>query len=656
MKQPETEKIRQLLILAEAVVRGENGKPYYDRFFEAVHLVTPEEVVFIVDELYRKQYPIDQLKTGINKFLNFFFRTLDSYPLIKPAPGTFLHLMMLDNQRMEAILDALRPYIKQLNNKPAAEKPAHSRAIELLEQLRSFNNHYLIKENILFPALEQAWPDYRCVQVMWSFHDDIRQNLKTVLELLKTDQFDTEILNPLFGKVFFDMLAIKFREDRILFPVIHKTFSLQQLQEMLEESIDIKFPFIKQQEMSELINNSKNRKSQLKTLLLKIHEGVDPEQVKAELIDVLQEVSYGEVVEVEQELIEEGMPAEEIQKFCDIHSLVLEGSIDLSGVKIVPPGHPVDTFRRENAMLKETTGRARNLLNQLAEPGEKEQELILHLLAEFNSLMDVDKHYQRKEYLLFPFLEKKGITGPPKVMWGKHDEIRERIKDAIEILRTPGLSAAELLGKRPLLFDPALNSIDDMVIKEEEILFPMSLDNLSETEWFDIYKQTLSIGFCLYDPVDEWKPTGIEISEQKNSTLNDSSIQLPSGSFSTEEIMAILNTLPVDMTFVDQNDKVKYFSRGSHRIFTRSRSIINRDVRLCHPPGSVHIVEKILEDFKTGKADRAPFWIQMNNRFIYIEYYALRNEAGEYLGTLEVSQDLTEQRKLEGEQRILSYE
>ena len=132
-------------------------------------------------------------------------------------------------------------------------------------------------------------------------------------------------------------------------------------------------------------------------------------------------------------------------------------------------------------------------------------------------------------------------------------------------------------------------------------------------------------------------------------------IQLPSGSFSAEELMAILNTVPVDMTFVDKNDKVKYFTQGSHRIFTRSRSIINRDVRLCHPPGSVHIVEKIIEDFKTGKASHAPFWIQMRGKFIYIEYYALRNENGEYLGTLEVSQDLTHLRSLQGERRILEY-
>ncbi len=117
----------------------------------------------------------------------------------------------------------------------------------------------------------------------------------------------------------------------------------------------------------------------------------------------------------------------------------------------------------------------------------------------------------------------------------------------------------------------------------------------------------------------------------------------------------MLNTMPVDITFVDKNDKVKYFSQGPHRIFDRSRAILNRDVRMCHPPSSVDVVEQIVNDFKSGKEDRAPFWIQLNGRFIHIEYFALRNEKGEYLGTIEVSQDLTELRKLQGEQRLLSY-
>jgi DUF438 domain-containing protein len=183
----------------------------------------------------------------------------------------------------------------------------------------------------------------------------------------------------------------------------------------------------------------------------------------------------------------------------------------------------------------------------------------------------------------------------------------------------------------------------------------MSLDVLTTEEWWQIHRQTLEFGFTLYDPQVEWVPEGFKPEKDHTEVTGDGSIQLPSGSFTAQEIMAILNTIPVDMTFVDKHDKVKYFTQGTERIFARSRSIINRDVRLCHPPGSTHIVEKILDDFKSGKASHAPFWIQMKGKFILIEYFALRDENGEYLGTLEVSQDLTSKRALEGEKRILSY-
>lgn len=159
----------------------------------------------------------------------------------------------------------------------------------------------------------------------------------------------------------------------------------------------------------------------------------------------------------------------------------------------------------------------------------------------------------------------------------------------------------------------------------------------------------------MYDPPAEWQPEGIESESVNELQKEGAEVKLPSGSLTAEELMAILNTGPFDMTFVDKNDKVKYFTQGEERIFQRNRAILNRDVRHCHPPASAHIVDKILEDFKSGKETRAPFWIQLNGKFIHIEYFALHNEKGEYLGTLEVSQNLTEFRKLEGEQRILSY-
>lgn len=408
--------------------------------------------------------------------------------------------------------------------------------------------------------------------------------------------------------------------------------------------------------MSELINNSLYRKEKLKELILKLHKGESPDSVRQELTDSLKNIPYGEVVEVEQELMQEGLPEEEVLKLCDVHGSVLEGQVDLTGAKDIPEGHPVDIFKKENIELKKVAEKVIGLLEAINQVGKSEfEKYTFALQGFFNELMDVDKHYQRKEYLVFPYLEKNEITGPPKIMWGKHDEIREQLKGCLEILKTPEIKSDDLEDSLELIFFPAIQGLVDMVQKEEEILFPMAMDLLSVEDWWNIHKQTLEFGFTLYDPQTVWKPKGMTEDDTETKISGDGNIQLPSGSFTTREIMAILNTIPADMTFVDKEDKVKYFTQGKERIFARSRSIINRDVRLCHPPGSTHIVEKIVEDFKSGKASHAPFWIQMKGKFIKIEYFALRDETGEYLGTLEYSQDLTENRALEGEQRILSY-
>jgi DUF438 domain-containing protein len=206
-----------------------------------------------------------------------------------------------------------------------------------------------------------------------------------------------------------------------------------------------------------------------------------------------------------------------------------------------------------------------------------------------------------------------------------------------------------------IILKPAIRGVIDMTIKEEQILFPMTMDKLTEADWYEISKQSLEIGYCLYDPPTEWKPEWVKDDSREKAQKTGEHVQLPSGGFTIEELLAILNTLPVDMTFVNKNDKVKYFSQNEKRIFQRNRAILNRDVRHCHPPSSTHIVDKIIDDFKSGKESRAPFWINMGGKMIYIEYFALRNEKNEYIGTLEVSHDISKYRELEGEQRILSY-
>lgn len=410
--------------------------------------------------------------------------------------------------------------------------------------------------------------------------------------------------------------------------------------------------------MSEIINNSAQRKEMLRHLLLRLHEGENPEALRNRLVEVLKTIPYNEVVEVEQTLINEQLLSEaEIQDFCDLHTAVLDGSIDLGGAKAIPAGHPVDTFRKENEALKaEITGYERLTGAMDTWDDAHLTGYLLGLRTIFNSLADVDKHYKRKEYLLFPFLEKHLITGPPKVMWGKHDETRLQLKKAFETLTSPLTTVNELKTAVATACNPAVEMIAGMIKKEEEILFPMSMDTLTEDEWYKIYQETPDFGYCLIDPEDEWKPAGMAKVE-KQTYMETDAIRLSSGAFSIEELEALFIHLPIDITFVDKDDKVHFFSHSPKRVFERNRSIIGRDVRMCHPPGSVHVVEQILEDFKSGKENKAAFWISnFKGRFVYIEYSAVRGKNSEYLGVVEVTQDITGLRALEGDQRLLSYE
>ena len=408
--------------------------------------------------------------------------------------------------------------------------------------------------------------------------------------------------------------------------------------------------------MSKNIDNSTFRKGKLKELILKLHAGESQESIRQELVQTLGTIPYGEVVEVEQELLQEGLPQEELLQLCDVHSAVLEGNVDLGAARSIPDGHPLDVLMHENRALASVIDSANAGLAALGGIDDAElRPAVLGLTALFNQLIDVEKHYLRKEYLLFPYLERVGVTGPPKVMWGKHDEIRDLLKGSLEILRTQDITKDELLAATEIVLQPAVKGVADMIIKEEEILFPMLMDALSDADWYEIQRQTPEFGYCLYDPPTEWAPPGLETATPDATRQQGGRIQLPSGSFSAEDLQAILNTLPVDITFVGSDDRVKYFSQSSERIFQRNRAILNRDVRHCHPPASAHIVDKILEDFKSGRQTRAPFWINLHGRMIHIEYFALHNDGGEYLGTLEVSQDLTHYRALEGEQRILTY-
>ena len=395
----------------------------------------------------------------------------------------------------------------------------------------------------------------------------------------------------------------------------------------------------------------------MKSLVRQLHDGKAPEKVRKQLETILDGADYADVFRMEVQLIDEGIPQESIQALCDTHTHVLKKQLDLVETPETNPGHPVHTFVAENKAISEKVSLIRMLVEQLNELAEDDDALpaIRRIQGELNELMDVDKHYRRKENLVFPFFEKNNVAGVPAVMWGKDDEVRELLKTTLAGLQEiDSINASEAVAFSQLAILPTAEAAEEMIYKEEKVFLPTALDLLTDEEWYQIYSETPEIGYCLWVPEFEWMPEGIDLDEMK--VKMDGKVQLPTGTLALEEMIAMFKTLPFDITFVDRDDNVRFFSEGPDRIFERTRTILGRKVQYCHPPSSVHTVNQILDDFKTGKQDQARFWINMGPKLVYIVYYAVRNEQQEYLGTLEVTQDLAPLQKIEGDRRLLSYD
>ncbi|MGQ9650912.1 MAG: DUF438 domain-containing protein [Phycisphaerae bacterium] len=354
----------------------------------------------------------------------------------------------------------------------------------------------------------------------------------------------------------------------------------------------------------------------------------------------------------------EGVTVNEIKSMCDLHAAVVQDILSEQAGGDVPPGHPVDTFRLENAAIRRTLNELNKALADLAalppdaEPGQP----LGRARQAANDLMDVDKHYRRKENLLFALLERHGITGPSNVMWGKDDEARGTLKALQAALREPYAKAGGAAAALKSVAAAAVEAIGSMIEKEETILLPMSLQTLTEQEWGQIWQQSPEYGWCLVEPRTGYAPPESVQAQEAMELPGGQSVTFPAGSLTFEQLVGVFSTLPVDLTFVDAEDRVRFFSESSSRVFARSKAIIGRKVQHCHPPDSVGVVERILNDFRSGRRSVAEFWINLHGRFVHIGYFAVRDPKGEYLGTLEVTQDLTRLRALEGERRLLQYD
>ena len=389
--------------------------------------------------------------------------------------------------------------------------------------------------------------------------------------------------------------------------------------------------------MSEHINNVSQRKEAVKSIIRMLHKGKTVEELQAEYGHIIANASAEDIAAAEREVIAEGLPVTEVQKLCDLHVAVFQSGLESEPAPENKPGHPLFDFRIENELIARTIESIEGFVHRYTggEFGVLEQ-----LRQNAKNLSVVVNHYDKKENMIFPILEKHGFAGQMQVMWGVDNDIRSEIKKFHTLLEP----------QKPLVmsvenaFAEVSRKVLDMVYKEEKVLIPETLSFFTQEDWQQMADEVTG---------KVSKPAASYYEPEVNVSVSSGLIPLKTGALSADQIDLLLTNLPVDVTFVDENDEVRYFTQGKERIFTRTAAIIGRKVQNCHPPQSVHVVQKIIADFKAGTRDVAEFWIQMGEAFVHIRYFALRDETGAYKGVIEVSQNVAGIRALEGEKRLL---
>lgn len=384
--------------------------------------------------------------------------------------------------------------------------------------------------------------------------------------------------------------------------------------------------------------------NQLITYIKRLNSKEDGRSLYLEYKEDIDTVTPQDAFEIFHGLIQDGFKENEILVFLDKIINVFYES--LSNYRYQRPKNDnflLDLILENEEMKKKIEG----IKVVIREPVSSiRRQKLLPLVEE---LKEFYPHYTKKENILFPYLEKKmekfeGLT----IMWALHDEVKREIEYAIKLIKDPSSDDHSINVAIAEMFFGVLG----LVRKEELILFPSASEVLEENEWYDMHKQSHEYEFPYIQKT--WDPELIKESIAVDGISG--TFKTETGELTMEQLALVFSYLPVDMTFVDENNKVRFFTRPKDRIFPRSPAIIGRDVKNCHPPDSVHIVEEIISSFKRGERDTATFWINIKGKKILIQYFALRDDSGSYKGVIEVSQDITEISQLQGERRLLQWD
>ena len=524
----------------------------------------------------------------------------------------------------------------------------------LFNRLAEIDIHYVRKENQLFPFLEAAGFTHPST-AMWQFHDDIRALIKKTHTAFQKKDIDQ--LQTLLPEVIKEIAEMAVREELVLLPTAARLISNEDWGEIRIGEEEIGYmagfqPVHWQPGIGGYLQHSKERMDAMVSISKDfIDEKISLEEAHNLVAEKLGKITGGEFAYAEVELEKMGVAQHELKEKIEDLVVIYKDSLATDDLEELSAGHPIHSFKKENRAIEK-------LITHIREKSRETPLDTAWLSDAYQRLMEVKTHYARKENQLFPYLEKKNFNTPSTIMWTLHDDIRANLKYHKNLVESGDFGA--LLATQESLFI----SILEMIFKEEKILFPVCMELIDKEEWIDIRKGEDEIGYCLIAEPLSWPdsedatythPSQLG-ADRLESTITEGLINLDEGLLNQEQIKLIFTFLPVDITFTDENNIVRFYNKGDYRIFPRSPGIIGRDVRYCHPPKSVDMVLQIIEAFRTGKKDMAEFWIQIKDQFIHIRFFALRDKEKNYKGVLEIMQDVSGIRKLEGNQRLLDWE
>src|SRR5690554_722872 len=320
----------------------------------------------------------------------------------------------------------------------------------------------------------------------------------------------------------------------------------------------------------------------------------------------------------------------------------------LPEVEKLEQGHPLQVYYQESRLIQD-------LILELYDV--KVSEDFQKYFNIFNQLTTIEKRFKRKENQLFPYLEKHHWNGPSQGMWSFHDVLREQIRLLNKHNETKDVE--KIIENLPYL----LEGIKRLMLIEDQKLFPNAMRLLTKEDWEEFYEGDEEIGWMLKEKPapfpnkdSKYIHPSEDLTDRTQSFSLENTFHYDEGYMTPEQVNLLLRFLPVDITYVDENDKVIFYNRGEDRVFARSKGIIGREVRFCHPPKSVDMVLRILEEFKAGNKDSAEFWFNFKGQIIHIRYFAIRDKHKTYKGVIEMSQDITDIQKLEGQKRLLDWD